>query len=91
MQKMTGKWVPSSIINKINITKYWLVGFVDGDGTFSTNKFVPRFKLENHIKEFELYNKIKEFINVGNVIITNPRINRINSNVTIVLEINKIK
>ena len=40
----------------------FLVGFIDGDGTFSTNKFVPRFKLENHIKELELYNKIKEFI-----------------------------
>jgi len=52
---------------------------------------VPRFKLENHVKELELYNKIKEFVNVGNVIITNYRINRINSNPTIVLEINKIK
>jgi len=91
MKNMTGKWVPSSIINKINITKYWLAGFIDGDGTFSTNKFVPRFKIENHVKELELYNKIKEFVNVGNVIITNSRINRINSNPTIVLEINKIK
>lgn len=91
MQNMTGNWVPNSIINKINITKYWLAGFIDGDGTFSTNKFVPRFKLENHVKELELYNKIKEFISIGNVIITNCRVNRINSNPTIVLEINKIK
>jgi hypothetical protein len=46
--------------------------------------------LENHIKELELYNKIKEFFKVGNVLLTTPRVNRINSSPTIVLEINKI-
>jgi hypothetical protein len=64
---------------------------VDGDGTFSTNKFVPRFKLENHIKELELYNKIKEFINVGNLMLTSQRIDKVNSSPTVVLEVNKIK
>jgi len=91
MQSMTNKWVPDSINAKINITKYWLAGFIDGDGSFSTNKYVPRFKLENHIKELELYNKIKAFLGVGNLIFTTPRINRENSNPTIVLEVNKIK
>ncbi len=91
MQNMSGKWVPSSINNKINITKYWLAGFIDAEATFSTNKYVPRFKLENHVKELELYNKIKEFFNVGNVLITLPRVDRINSNPTIVLEINKVQ
>ena len=57
---------------------------------FSTNKYVPRFKLENHIKELELYNKIKEFFGVGNTLLTTPRVYRANSNPTIVLEINKI-
>jgi hypothetical protein len=54
---------------------------------------VPRFKLENHIKELELYNKIKEFLNVGNVFFTaSPsRVDRVNSNPTIVLEINKVR
>jgi len=54
---------------------------------------VPRFKLENHIKELELYNKIKEFLSVGNVLFTAspPRVNRVNSNPTIVLEINKVR
>jgi hypothetical protein len=46
--------------------------------------------LENHIKELELYNKIKEFFKVGNVLLTTPRVNRDNSNPTIVLEINKV-
>lgn len=34
----------------IIISDYWFGGFTDGDGSFSTNKHVPRFKLENHIK-----------------------------------------
>ena len=91
MQSMSGKWIPCSINNQINITKYWLAGFIDAEGTFSTNKYVPRFKLENHIKELELYNKIREFFNVGNVLFTLPRVDRVNSNPTIVLEVNRIK
>lgn len=95
MQSMTGKWVPSSINNKIKITKHWLAGFIDGEATFSTNKYKPRFKLENHIKELELYNKIIAFINVGKVVFTAatppPRENRVNSSPTIVLEINDVR
>ena len=91
MQKLSGKWIPSSINNKISITKHWLAGFIDAEGTFSTNRYVPRFKLENHIRELELYNKIKEFITTGNVLLTTPRIYRVNSNPTVVLEINKVK
>jgi len=91
MQSMSGKWIPSSINNKIKITRYWLAGFIDAEATFSTNKYVPRFKLENHIKELELYNKIKEFFNVGNVLLSSPRVDRVNSNPTIILEINKVQ
>ena len=76
MQNMSGRWVPDSI-KSINITKYWLAGFIDGEGTFSTSRYVPRFKLENHVKEFELYNKIKEFLALhniqANVVLTMPR------------------
>ena len=90
MNDMSGKWIPSSINSKIKITKFWLAGFIDGDGSFSTNKFVPRFKLENHIKELELFNKIREFLNLGNIL-TSQRIDRVNSNPTIVLEVNRIK
>ena len=90
MSNMSGRWIPSSISSHIKITKFWLAGFIDGEGSFSTNKFVPRFKLENHIKELELYNKIKEFLNVGNMS-TSQRINRVDSNPTIVLEVNRIK
>lgn len=91
MLSMSGKWIPSSINNKIKITRYWLAGFIDAEATFSTNKYVPRFKLENHIKELELYNKIKEFFNVGNVLLSSSRVDRVNSNPTIILEINKVQ
>jgi len=38
-----------------------------------------------------LYNKIKEFFSVGNVLLTSPREYRVDSNPTIVLEINKVQ
>nr|YP_009254016.1 hypothetical protein [Hypomyces aurantius]ANC62701.1 hypothetical protein [Hypomyces aurantius] len=87
MQNMSGKWIPNSINDKIIITKFWLAGFIDGEATFSTNKYIPRFKLENHIKELELYNKIRDFLSTGRVLYTSTRENR---NPTVVLEINKI-
>jgi hypothetical protein len=68
-----------------------LAGFIDGEGCFSTNKYVPRFKLENHYKELELYRKIREYISVGNILLTSPRTQIVNSNPTIVLEVNQIK
>nr|QVV23902.1 hypothetical protein [Trichoderma cornu-damae] len=88
MQNMSGKWIPNSISDKIQITKFWLVGFIDGEATFSTNKYIPRFKLENNIKELELYNKIREFLNTGKVLYT---LSREDKNPTVVLELNKIQ
>lgn len=82
MQNMSGKWIPNSISDKITITKFWLAEFIDGEATFSINKYIPRFKLENHIKELELYNKIRDFLNIGKVLYTSSRIER---NLTIIL------
>ena len=43
-----------SLRPSIKINKYWLGGFVDGDGTFSAGQNRPRFKFENHVKELPL-------------------------------------
>jgi len=86
MQKISNKWIPS-FNNNINITKYWLAGFIDAKGTFSINKYMPRFKLENHVRELILYNKIREFINEGNIILNTPKAI---DNPTIILEISKV-
>ena len=45
---MSGRWV-EDFIKSIKITKYWLAGFIEG--TFSTSRYVARFRLENHVKE----------------------------------------
>lgn len=47
--------------------------------------------MENHIKELELYNKIKAFVNVGNVLYTSTRVDKVNSSPTIVFEIHKVQ
>lgn len=90
MEKLSGKFVPD-YINKINITKCWLAGFIDGEGSFSTNKYVPIFKLESHCKENELYKKIREYLTLDNVLLTSPRTNRVINNSIKVLEVNKIR
>lgn len=57
------------------IDKNWLVGFVEGEGTFvigifkSKNSFmvIPKFSIELHEKDREILEKIKDFFNVGYV------------------------
>lgn len=46
------------VLNFINITDNWLLGFIEGDATFSTsNIYRPRLKFESHIKEEKLFFK----------------------------------
>jgi hypothetical protein len=46
-----------------------LVGFLEGDVTFSTNKFRPRVKFECQSGEKRLFDKIQDYLGVGKVFI----------------------
>jgi cytochrome c oxidase subunit 3 len=76
----------------INITDAWLLGFIEGDGSFSTSGLMPRLKFENHIKELKLLQEIQNqnFIGFGSLTIKTRKERGLNENPTAVLEINKI-
>jgi len=74
----------------IYITDAWLVGFIEGDGSFSTSGLKPRLKFENHIKEFKLLQEIQKFFGLWSLIIKTRKDRGLNENPTAVLEITKI-
>jgi hypothetical protein len=80
----------------LNITSFWLAGFTEGDGCFSSNKLAPILKYENHIKESPLFLHIQHFFSqlinfpIGNFTTLDSRPNLLNSNPTVVLEFNQI-
>nr|QDG01226.1 LAGLIDADG endonuclease [Scytalidium sp.] len=69
----------------MEINEYWLIGFTEGDATFSTNKLVPRLKFENHIKELNLFKSILNFFKRGNL-----SESKRNTGESVILEINNI-
>ena len=77
--------INSTARENTEIDPYWLVGFTEGDGSFSTNKLVPRLKYENHIKEYELFKSILNYFKTGNL----SKINRYSTEF-VILEINSI-
>lgn len=68
-----------SYFKALEINKYWLGGFVDGDATFSANLNRPRFKFENHVKELPLFTAIVKYFKYGDIIKLDARRYRINS------------
>lgn len=54
----------------INITDNWLIGFMEGDVTFSTNKFRPRVRFECQSGEKKLFDEIQIYLGSGKVIMT---------------------
>jgi hypothetical protein len=76
--------------DQINITDNWLLGFIEGDGCFSTSGLNPRLKFENHIKELKLLQEIKNFIGYGSVIIKKRKYRGFNESPTVVLDITRI-
>ena len=51
----------------MEINKYWLIGFTEGDGCFGANKLKPKLRYENHIKELELFKSILVYLKHGNL------------------------
>ena len=49
---------------KINITKYWLLGFIEGDGSFfiSRTDIEPVFSIELSEEQYPVLLKVKEFL-----------------------------
>lgn len=78
--------IPEPII----ISDAWLLGFIEGDASFSTSGMVPRLKFENHIKELKLIEKIKDYLGTGSLVTKVRKFRGLNENPTVVLEINKI-
>ena len=75
----------------VNITKYWLVGFIEGDATFSVvGRKSPRLKFENHHKEHDLFLKIAAFFKAGTVLNNKPRPNRPTHSPTVSLDYREI-
>jgi hypothetical protein len=67
------------------IDKYWLIGFTEGDATFSSNKLKPKIKYENQIKELELFKSILNYLKHGNLYTSDKK-----SACFVILEINNI-
>jgi len=67
------------------IDEYWLIGFTEGDATFSSNKLKPKIKYENHIKELELFKSILNYLKHGNLYTSDRK-----SAGSVILEINNI-
>lgn len=75
----------------IEINDSWLLGFIEGDASFSTSKYRPRLKFENHFKETKLLTMIKLYLNGGSLIIkTRTRPEFLNENPVVVLDIGNI-
>ena len=65
---------------KFNITWDWLLGFIEGDGSFYIKEFSPVFSIDLIFSDQSLLLAIKDFLNVGSVIIKNIPKSRLGTN-----------
>jgi len=71
--------IPLSIINK-----YWLLGFIEGEGTFGFKNLVPYFKLAPHLRNSHLMENIQLFlINLPNLFGLNLKSPKLKPSITI--------
>jgi hypothetical protein len=60
--------------NPTYITLYWLLGFIEGEASFSTSNLQPRLKFENSIVEENLYKLIKDSLGLNSQHIQYPKV-----------------
>ena len=74
----------------MNITWSWLLGFTEGDGSFSISGTTPRFFIDSTKAEVQVLDSIRDFLGVGNVNIRDNHKTRVNQKATVVFSINSI-
>lgn len=60
--------------HKVVVTFPWLLGLIEGDGSFSFNKLLPRLTIQlNYRQEYVLKAILEFFDSLGNLTIGKPR------------------
>lgn len=54
-------FIPSEIKPRNNINKYWLLGFIEGEGTFGMKNLVPYFQIGQHVRSSHAMENIDLF------------------------------
>lgn len=87
--------IVATFTNKIKLNPYWVTGFVDGDGSFTTvlsrefKRLTLSFEISLHSKDVAILHKIKDFFCCGNVT-TRLNLNRSTFRVTDLSDINTV-
>jgi hypothetical protein len=71
-----------------NITPNWLLGFIEGDASFSMNNLVPRLRFENTAGDTALLLKIQAFLGFGNMGVSDRK-RTVNEKATAILELSQ--
>ena len=77
--------------HKVVVTFPWLLGLIEGDGSFSFNKLVPRLTIQLNYRQEYVLKAILEFFG-GNLTIGKPRqrVDSFSSEAMAILEFNQI-
>jgi len=78
--------------HKINISKAWLLGYIEGDGSFfiSRTDIEPVFSLSATEEQYDLYLKIKEFL-IANLGFDKYSLFKLNSSQAIAINLSKAR
>jgi hypothetical protein len=61
-KRLINKKEENLLKNKVYITKWWLLGFIEGEGTFGYKHLVPYFQIAQHKKNLYVLEAIEEFL-----------------------------